>query len=308
MAEQHSLTEDYETPYKFNGKELDAETGFYYYGARYYNPRVSVWLSVDPLMQDFPYANPYNYCLQNPINLIDPTGMSPDSTHIDECGNVIAVFDDGDYGVYQHGSNADGKTPTEYMISKRHSKLGTSAGGIKVGETFTSLGFADFDLYQSDNVIKPAVDAVIDLKSTWATEQVKNILGNFPSLLEYADKARGHHEWDLKAHTPNGNRYFGSLLYGKYASARDAGNFAAGAVAEMQPFIPNAIPDYGFGVYSQSGNNVIRSMMIVWAQIANLDFKGMKNSAMNGENPLSKAGIEAGKKYYKKYILKPLKK
>ncbi|WP_020213001.1 hypothetical protein [Flavobacterium rivuli] len=34
MAEQHSLTEDYETPYKFNGKELDSETGFYYYGAR----------------------------------------------------------------------------------------------------------------------------------------------------------------------------------------------------------------------------------------------------------------------------------
>ncbi|WP_243389507.1 RHS repeat-associated core domain-containing protein [Flavobacterium branchiophilum] len=32
----------YNSPYKFNGKELDDETGFYYYGARYYDPRVSI--------------------------------------------------------------------------------------------------------------------------------------------------------------------------------------------------------------------------------------------------------------------------
>ncbi|WP_303850135.1 RHS repeat-associated core domain-containing protein, partial [Apibacter mensalis] len=37
------------SPYLFNGKELDEETGLYYYGARYYNPRESVWLSADPL-------------------------------------------------------------------------------------------------------------------------------------------------------------------------------------------------------------------------------------------------------------------
>lgn len=75
MAEQHSLTEDYETPFKFNGKELDAETGLYYYGARYYDPKTSIWLSTDPLMEKYPNFNPYAYCYQNPINVIDPTGM-----------------------------------------------------------------------------------------------------------------------------------------------------------------------------------------------------------------------------------------
>ncbi|KGO87064.1 hypothetical protein Q765_07580 [Flavobacterium rivuli WB 3.3-2 = DSM 21788] len=74
MAEQHSLTEDYATPYKFNGKELDSETGLYYYGARYYDPRTSIWLSTDPLMEKYPNVNPYVYCVQNPINLIDPDG------------------------------------------------------------------------------------------------------------------------------------------------------------------------------------------------------------------------------------------
>ena len=36
-------------PYLFNSKELDEETGLYYYGARYLNPTSGMWLSVDPL-------------------------------------------------------------------------------------------------------------------------------------------------------------------------------------------------------------------------------------------------------------------
>lgn len=76
MAEQHSLTEDFETPYKFNGKELDTDTGYYYYGARFYDPKISIWLSTDPLMEKYPGFNPYAYCYQNPINIIDPTGMA----------------------------------------------------------------------------------------------------------------------------------------------------------------------------------------------------------------------------------------
>jgi RHS repeat-associated protein len=75
MAEQLPDTY-YRTPFKFNGKELDEETGLYYYGARYYDPKISIWLSVDPLAEAFPNWNPYNYTMQNPINLVDPTGMS----------------------------------------------------------------------------------------------------------------------------------------------------------------------------------------------------------------------------------------
>ncbi len=64
------------TPYLFNGKELDEETGLYYYGARYYNPRVSQWLSVDPLAEKYPNRSPYEYTFSNPVNFIDPTGMT----------------------------------------------------------------------------------------------------------------------------------------------------------------------------------------------------------------------------------------
>ena len=67
----------------FNGKELDEETGLYYYGAKYYNPRESVWLSVDPMFEKT--MTPYQYAYQNPIKYIDPTGME---------GESVTKFDD----------------------------------------------------------------------------------------------------------------------------------------------------------------------------------------------------------------------
>ena len=36
-------------PYRFSSKYLDAETGFYYYGYRYYDPAMGRWLSRDPI-------------------------------------------------------------------------------------------------------------------------------------------------------------------------------------------------------------------------------------------------------------------
>jgi RHS repeat-associated protein len=60
--------------YLFNGKELDEETGMYYYEARYYNP--PTFISRDPLFEKYPYMSPYAYCNNNPLKWVDPTGMS----------------------------------------------------------------------------------------------------------------------------------------------------------------------------------------------------------------------------------------
>ncbi|MCP1997578.1 RHS repeat-associated core domain-containing protein, partial [Flavobacterium sp. HSC-61S13] len=64
----------FENVYKFNAKELDESTGYYYYGARYYDPGTSVFLSVDPLAEKFPGMSPYVYVANNPIRYIDPDG------------------------------------------------------------------------------------------------------------------------------------------------------------------------------------------------------------------------------------------
>ncbi|HEY4337003.1 MAG TPA: toxin TcdB middle/N-terminal domain-containing protein [Puia sp.] len=53
FVEDH--TGSYVTPYLFHAKERDEETGYYAYGARYYDPMLSQWLSVlDPLGDDYP--------------------------------------------------------------------------------------------------------------------------------------------------------------------------------------------------------------------------------------------------------------
>jgi RHS repeat-associated protein len=64
--------------FRFNGKEWDEETGNYYYGARYYDPKISVWLSVDPLAHKYPHVSPYNFVENNSLMLVDPTGMGPE--------------------------------------------------------------------------------------------------------------------------------------------------------------------------------------------------------------------------------------
>ncbi|MBO4689911.1 MAG: RHS repeat-associated core domain-containing protein [Paludibacteraceae bacterium] len=68
---------NHSTPYKFNGKELDEETGLYYYGARYMNPRLSIWYATDPSELAFPNISTYCYVLGNPIELKDDNGEIP---------------------------------------------------------------------------------------------------------------------------------------------------------------------------------------------------------------------------------------
>jgi RHS repeat-associated protein len=77
------------TPYQFSGKELDEETGLYYYGARYYDPRTQAWQSPDPLLESYLDGEPndgvyhapnlalYTYAYQNPVRLTDPDGLAP---------------------------------------------------------------------------------------------------------------------------------------------------------------------------------------------------------------------------------------
>src|SRR5690554_2766126 len=49
----------------------------YYYGARYYDPRISIFISVDPLAEKT--MTPYQYVHNNPIMFTDPTGMSAEN-------------------------------------------------------------------------------------------------------------------------------------------------------------------------------------------------------------------------------------
>ena len=61
----------------FTGKERDAETGYSYFGARYYDSDLSgLFLSVDPMSDKYPSFSPYAYCAWNPLKLVDNDGKS----------------------------------------------------------------------------------------------------------------------------------------------------------------------------------------------------------------------------------------
>jgi RHS repeat-associated protein len=78
LYEWNSGTASFSSPYRFNGKELDQETGLAYYGARYYDNQLSMWLNVDPLAMSERNRtmSPYQFSDNNPINVMDPDGTT----------------------------------------------------------------------------------------------------------------------------------------------------------------------------------------------------------------------------------------
>ncbi len=102
-------------PFRFTAKELDDETGNYYYGARYLNPRTSRWISSDPAGLDL--INPmdeegkprqsfsiiesmnwYSYVSNNPIKYVDPTGMAGQKEkQYSHPINYMSLFEDAPY-------------------------------------------------------------------------------------------------------------------------------------------------------------------------------------------------------------------
>ena len=70
----YQRTNSWNVPYTFSGKEKDNETGYSYFGARYYDSDLSIWLSVDPMASKYPSMSAYMYCAGNPVMLVDPDG------------------------------------------------------------------------------------------------------------------------------------------------------------------------------------------------------------------------------------------
>ena len=68
----------------FTGKEQDP-SGYYYFGARYYEPQTQMWLSPDPALASFlgsgsvrpGQLSVYSYAGNNPVILVDPSGLDP---------------------------------------------------------------------------------------------------------------------------------------------------------------------------------------------------------------------------------------
>jgi RHS repeat-associated protein len=96
FVEEHSNTD--RTPYLFNAKEFDEETGLYYFGARYYDPKTSVWQSVDPEAVKFPGWSAYTAFNDNPVLYKDPNGKTGEVTINKEAKTITVTSNIVFYG------------------------------------------------------------------------------------------------------------------------------------------------------------------------------------------------------------------
>ena len=99
FGKAHTKVADTINRYLYNGKEMQDSSSFYDYGARYYNPDIGRFLTIDRYAEKYYMLTPYQYAANNPIKYIDVNG---DSIQIN--------FNNSNY-LYQDGKlyNSDGK-------------------------------------------------------------------------------------------------------------------------------------------------------------------------------------------------------
>jgi hypothetical protein len=195
-------------------------------------------LSVDPLAAAFPGWSPYVYALNNPLIFIDPDGRF--STHVDSTGAVIAVYDDGDLGVYQHNDLGSGDRK---RVDERRAQSGSTSGnGIRMGKTETWDEFAEREGIAANPVLidpltqsyRP-LEARIMFGKSWNPVLLSmNRAAQLLDPINLAIESTGGGYFDLKTSAQYGTH--GRLLGGYYVSSRSAGNFLAGMNARTAGF------------------------------------------------------------------------
>jgi RHS repeat-associated protein len=145
-------TSGYSERFTFTGKERDEETGYGYFGARYMDYELmTMWLSVDPLADKYPSISPYNYCMWNPIKVIDPMGMDtinttdPSKPESKQLSKACKSSYPGMLIVNGHGAVPEGYPSSQSTTVKFDNNRYTMYNGsIEMKNGNTPEGIADF--------------------------------------------------------------------------------------------------------------------------------------------------------------------
>lgn|GEM_PF-3477324 len=175
--------------FRFNGKEWDEETGNFYYGARYYDPKISVWLSVDPLAHEYPSLNSFTFVANNPINLFDPNGMW--IAKVDDNGSAFYVAEEGDDFMSFMDQYDISEEDALKVFEKNNLSVGLDDGRKTVteGSSVRGAGFLKYNLSKTD----PGFFKF----DYWSKETQQKAIDHMDFAISYA-KANGLNEIDTK--------------------------------------------------------------------------------------------------------------
>ena len=124
LDKSNNPTED-EAKYSYSGKELDEDINLYYFNARFYDATTGRFINVDPVQDGL---NWYVYCSNNPLAMVDPTGLEDTKiTTVTEDVKEVTQSDLNEY-VEQLAADRDKTVSNQSM-----SDLAVGAGGVAVG-------------------------------------------------------------------------------------------------------------------------------------------------------------------------------
>ena len=129
--------------YTFSAKEKDTETGYSYFGSRYYSSNLSIWLSVDPMSDKYLSMSPYVYCANNPVKLVDPNGKAWKPTineYTGECTGYEWIKPEDSY-------ESDGKTLKEGLYKEA---IFFSDNGTYNPKNRKNIGSSTATVYKAD--------------------------------------------------------------------------------------------------------------------------------------------------------------
>ncbi len=193
----------------FTGKEKDDETDLNYFGARYLDPMIGMWTSVDPARQ---FASPYLYVGNgyNPVNVIDPDGNETYVT-VDENGLIANMTFCANEDNHVYFNFADGSSFTTLEPDVDSYFYSTDKDG------FYNILFTTLDLGMEKNAKEMMNNVSIFRPMQWGSG------GDYDFKYQYYK-------------TKDKSVYTVGVLNGVAMTARDAGNALWGGYVTFLPY------------------------------------------------------------------------